>query len=88
MPERDYLTGHLWPKHDRAVALVDKHAPANVLRNGRLFDVVPGRRHPPGPGRRRLIEVIQPAVLDDIGGVSARQGWIPLDLVARLDAAT
>jgi hypothetical protein len=35
VPERDYLTGHLWPKHDRAVALVDKHAPANVVRNGR-----------------------------------------------------
>jgi superfamily II DNA or RNA helicase len=86
VPERDYLTGHLWPKHDRAVALVDKHAPANVMRNGRLFDVVPVERI---AGQvRRLIEVIQPAVLDDIGGVSPRQGWIPLELVRDWMTAT
>ena len=37
---------------------------------------------------RRLIEVIQPAVLDDIGGVSPRQGWIPLELVRDWMTAT
>ncbi|MEZ5333597.1 MAG: SNF2-related protein [Thermoanaerobaculia bacterium] len=31
---------------------------------------------------RRLLEVIQPAVLEDIQGVSPRQGWVPLQLVA------
>ena len=30
---------------------------------------------------RRLIAVIQPAVFDDVQGVSPRQGWIPLELV-------
>src|SRR5690606_21505425 len=30
---------------------------------------------------RKLIEVIEPAVLDDITGVSPRQGWVPLELV-------
>jgi hypothetical protein len=31
---------------------------------------------------RKLLEVIQPAVLDDIQGVSPRQGWVPLELVS------
>jgi superfamily II DNA or RNA helicase len=31
---------------------------------------------------RKLLEVIRPAVLDDIQGVSPRQGWAPLDLVS------
>jgi hypothetical protein len=30
---------------------------------------------------RQLVEVIAPAVFDDIEGVSPRQGWVPLDLV-------
>jgi superfamily II DNA or RNA helicase len=30
---------------------------------------------------RRLLAAIAPAVFDDIDGVSARQGWVPLDLV-------
>lgn len=30
---------------------------------------------------RRLLEVISPAVFDDIEGVSPRQGWIPLEMV-------
>lgn len=79
VPERDYLTGHLWPKHERAVTLADKREPARVLRDGMVWGVVPLDRI--GTQARRLIEVIQPAVLDDIGGVSPRQGWVPLDLV-------
>jgi superfamily II DNA or RNA helicase/predicted RNA methylase len=62
VPERDYLTGHLWPKHQRAAARVDDPQAAVQAR--------------------RLLEVIAPAVLDDIGGVSPRQGWVPLDLVS------
>jgi superfamily II DNA or RNA helicase/SAM-dependent methyltransferase len=31
---------------------------------------------------KQLLEVIQPAVFEDIEGVSPRQGWVPLDLVA------
>ena len=30
---------------------------------------------------RRLLEAIEPAVFDDIEGVSPRQGWVPVDLV-------
>ncbi len=62
VPERDYLTGHLWPKHARAAARVDDAQAAAQAR--------------------KLIEKIQPVVLDDIGGVSPRQGWVPLDLVS------
>jgi superfamily II DNA or RNA helicase/predicted RNA methylase len=79
VPERDYLTGHLWPKHERAVALAEKREPARVLQGGAVWGVVPLDRV--ATQARRLIEVIQPAVLDDIGGVSPRQGWVPLDLV-------
>ena len=31
---------------------------------------------------QRLLDVIKPAIFDDIEGVSARQGWLPLDMVA------
>jgi hypothetical protein len=61
VPERDYLVGNLWPRHDRAVARADD--PQAALQ------------------ARRLLEVIRPAVLEDIQGVSPRQGWVPLDLV-------
>ncbi|MCK6529703.1 SNF2-related protein [Myxococcota bacterium] len=37
---------------------------------------------------RRLLQEIAPAVYDDIGGVSPRQGWIPLDLVEGWLSAT
>ena len=36
----------------------------------------------------RLLDVIKPAIFDDIEGVSARQGWLPLDLVAQWVNAT
>jgi hypothetical protein len=62
VPERDYLTGHLWPKHTRAAARVDDAQAAAQAR--------------------KLVEKIQPVVLDDIGGVSPRQGWVSLDLVS------
>jgi superfamily II DNA or RNA helicase len=32
---------------------------------------------------KQLVEVIQPSVFEDIEGVSPRQGWVPLTLVAR-----
>ena len=79
VPERDYLTGHLWPKHARAVALAEKQEPARVVPGGLVWGVVPLDRI--ATQARKLVEVIQPAVLDDIGGVSPRQGWVPLDLV-------
>ena len=63
LPMDDYLSGHLWPRVDRA------------LDRGRKGDGVAAAQ------ARKLLEVIQPAVFDDIEGVSARQGWIPLDLV-------
>jgi len=64
LPMDDYLSGHLWPRHDRARA------------RARAGDGVATTQ------TRRLIETIAPAVFDDIDGVSPRQGWVPLDLVA------
>ena len=64
VPASHYLSGHLWPKYDRAAARAndgDVRAAAQA---------------------KRLIEVIAPAVYEDVDGVSARQGWVPLDLVA------
>lgn len=37
---------------------------------------------------RRLLEVMKPAIFEDIDGVSARQGWIPLELVSQWVNAT
>jgi superfamily II DNA or RNA helicase len=37
---------------------------------------------------RKLLETIRPAVLEDIHGVSPRQGWVPLDLVSTWLAET
>ncbi len=72
VPERDYVTGHLWPKLDRAEAQVATGKPplAHVP-----LDRVEAQA-------RRLRDAIQPGVFDDIEGVSARQGWIPLPLVS------
>ncbi len=70
VPERDYVTGHLWPKYDRAMRVDAKHLPKRVS-----VDRI-------GAQARKLADAIKPAVLDDIAGVSPRQGWIPLDLVA------
>jgi len=64
VPESHYLSGHLWPKYDRATARVKA---GDVRATGQA---------------RRLLEVIAPAVFEDIDGVSPRQGWVPLDLVA------
>ncbi len=64
VPEAHYLSGHLWPKYDRAATRAD----AGDVRAAAQV--------------KRLLEVIQPAVYEDIDGVSPRQGWIPLDLVA------
>ena len=63
LPMDDYLSGHLWPRADRALA------------RGRKGDGIAAAQS------RRLLETIAPAVFDDIEGVSARQGWIPLDMV-------
>ena len=63
-PMEDYLTGHLWPKLDRA------------LERGRQGDGVASAQ------ARRLLEAIAPAVFEDIEGISPRQGWVPLSLVA------
>lgn len=64
VPQTHYLSGHLWPKYDRAAA----RAQAGDVRAAAQA--------------KRLLDVIQPAVYEDIDGVSPRQGWVPLDLVA------
>ncbi len=71
VPEADYLAGNLWPKHDRAAAV----APDAVLHG-----VVPAERV--AAQARRLLDTIGPAVFEEIQGVSARQGWVPLPMVA------
>jgi hypothetical protein len=48
------------------------------VHGGLVWGVVPLDRV--ASQARKLVEVIQPAVLDDIGGVSPRQCWVPLDL--------
>lgn len=80
VPEPDYLTGHLWPKLDRAEALVAAGKPA------RLHGSVPLDRI--DAQARRLRDTIQPAVFDDIEGVPPRQGWVPLSMVAGWMGAT
>lgn len=80
VPEADYLTGHLWPKLDRAEARVATGKPAL------LHGVVPLDRIE--AQARRLRDAIQPAVFDDIEGVSARQGWVPLSMVSDWMSAT
>ncbi len=60
LPMEVYLTGHLWPRVDRA-----------RKGNARERAQVP-----------LLLDAIAPALFDDIEGVSPRQGWVPLDLVA------
>ena len=64
VPASHYLSGHLWPKYDRAAARAI---------NGDLQAAAQAKR---------LLEVIQPAVYEDVDGVSPRQGWLPLELVA------
>ena len=64
VPAPHYLSGHLWPKYDRAQARA---------KDGDVRGAAQAKR---------LLEVIQPAVYEDVDGVSPRQGWIPLDLVS------
>jgi hypothetical protein len=63
VPSDHYLTGHLWPRYDRA---------SEKARQGDAQAQVQSKK---------LLDTIRPAVFDDIDGVSARQGWVPLDLV-------
>ena len=64
VPERDYYTGDLWPKYDRARARADQGDQQAAVQ------------------ARKLLDVIKPALFDEIEGVSPRQGWVPLELVA------
>ncbi len=64
MPERAYLEGDLWARHDRAKVRADLGDQQAALQV------------------QKLLAVIKPAVFDEIEGVSPRQGWVPLDLVA------
>ncbi len=70
LPMAEYLTGHLWPRIDRA----RRHADSGDLRYTEQLEA--------------LTEVLQPAVFEDIEGVSPRQGWIPLELVEHWLSAT
>ena len=63
LPMADYLSGHLWPRIDRA----RKHAASGDARYTEQLEA--------------LTEILQPAVFEDIEGVSPRQGWVPLELV-------
>jgi len=74
VPEADYLSGNLWPKHDRAAAFVGRGDEA-VLHGTVSVDRIAAQI-------RNLVDAIEPAVFDDIQGVSPRQGWVPLALVA------
>ncbi len=64
----NYVTRHLWPKHGRGMRIIAKQFP-----NGVSVDRVAAQV-------RKLADAIKPAVLDDITGVSPRQGLTP-DLV-------
>lgn len=71
MPETDYLTGQLWPRYDRLREMIDRGA-SEV--HGLPLERIELQA-------RRLLQTIKPAVFDDIGGVSPRQGWVPIDLI-------
>jgi len=72
VPMADYLSGNLWPKLDRAEALLATNRSPHASID---LDRIEVQAH-------KLRDTIQPAVLDDIEGISPRQGWIPLSLVA------
>ncbi len=76
VPESAYYTGDLWPRHERA-SLRAKKAPAH-----------PSPHFPPEAYQAqaekqasKLLAAIAPAVFEDLEGISARQPWVPLDLV-------
>ncbi|MFZ5480631.1 MAG: SNF2-related protein [Myxococcota bacterium] len=65
----------------------DELFPAEVYLSGALWPKMDRAMARPSDAQavrqvRRLLEVIRPAIFDDIDGVSARQGWVPLNLVA------
>jgi len=65
VPEEVYLTGHLWPRLDRATA----HAALKDETAAQASDQV-----------RRLTAAIGPVPFEDIA-VSPRDGWVPLELL-------
>jgi superfamily II DNA or RNA helicase len=77
-PPDVYYTGSLWPKFDRVHRYVAETAEDPGPKAPLAAPPVP---HLAAQGRK-LLQVIAPALFDDIDGVSARQGWVPLDLVA------
>jgi hypothetical protein len=83
VPKRDYLSGLLWPRVDRARALLAGEVPRAggrpVLRDGKLFGFIPLERIK--VQLRALLDTIAPVTIDDIDGVAPNQGWIPLDLI-------
>ena len=67
--------------------------PADVYLSGSLWPKMDRAMARPDDAQAkaqvaRLLDVIKPAIFDDIEGVSARQGWLPLDLVAQWVNAT
>ncbi|MDO9280390.1 MAG: hypothetical protein Q7U06_00660, partial [Pseudomonadota bacterium] len=67
--------------------------PADVYLSGSLWPKMDrAMARPDGAQAKaqvaRLLDAIKPAIFDDIEGVSARQGWLPLDLVAQWLNAT
>jgi superfamily II DNA or RNA helicase len=71
----------------------DELFPAEVYLSGSLWPKMDRAMARPEDAQakaqvRRLLDVIKPAIFDDIDGVSARQGWVPLELVAEWVNAT
>ncbi|MDP2316561.1 MAG: SNF2-related protein [Pseudomonadota bacterium] len=97
------LGGAFAPEHVRAKVLAagwcldgdswNELFPAEVYLSGSLWPKMDRAMARPEDAQaksqvQRLLEVIKPAIFDDIEGVSARQGWLPLDLVASWVNAT
>ena len=97
------LGGPLSPDRVRAQVLAagwcldsdtfDELFPAEVYLSGSLWPKMDRAMARPEDAQakaqvQRLLDAIKPAIFDDIEGVSARQGWVPLELVSQWVNAT
>jgi superfamily II DNA or RNA helicase len=97
------LGGPLTPDQARAKVLAagwcldgpdfDQLVPGDVYLTGALWPKMDRAMARPNDAQakaqvQRLLDAIKPAIFDDIEGVSARQGWVPLELVTEWVNAT
>jgi superfamily II DNA or RNA helicase len=97
------LGGPLTPDAARAKVLTagwcldgdafDQLVPGDVYLTGSLWPKMDRAMARPTDAQakaqvQRLLDAIKPAIFDDIDGVSARQGWVPLELVTEWVNAT